>query len=115
MSVSGDVQPHYTSIAGFVAKMHQQIEPLFTQVLMICDSEDLIGRHMFAIDAGGPARCKMKSNASKEWSDTFEELGRKKAKLERASKRIVERHQAQDGLGDELVVHDLKLKGSESH
>jgi hypothetical protein len=31
-------------------------------------------------------------------------------KLERASKRIVERHQAQDGLGEELVVHDLKQK-----
>jgi hypothetical protein len=27
MSVSGDVQPHYTSIAGFVAKMHEQIQP----------------------------------------------------------------------------------------
>ena len=105
MSVSGDVQPHYTSIAGFVAKMHEQIEPLFTQVLMICDAEDLIGRHMFAIDG-----CKIKSNASKEWSGTFEELARKKAKLERASQRIVERHQAQDGLGDELVVHDLKQK-----
>ena len=105
MSVSGDVQPHYTSIAGFVAKMHDQIEPLFTQVLMICDEEDLIGRHMFAIDG-----CKIKSNASKEWSGTFEELERKKAKLERASKRIIERHQAQDGLSDELVVHDVKQK-----
>jgi predicted deacetylase len=30
MSVSGDMQPHYTSIAAFVAKMHEQIEPLFT-------------------------------------------------------------------------------------
>ena len=105
MSVSGDVQPHYTSIAGFVAKMHEQIEPLFTQVLMICDEEDLIGRNMFAIDG-----CKIKSNASKEWSGTFEELGRKQAKLERASKRIVERHQAQDGLGEEQLVHDLNQK-----
>ena len=77
MSVSGDIQPHYTSIAGFVAKMHEQIEPLFTQVLMICDEEDLIGRNMFAIDG-----CKLKSNASKEWSGTFDELSRKKAKLE---------------------------------
>ncbi|MBH0039593.1 transposase [Pseudoalteromonas sp. SWN166] len=57
MSVSGDIQPHYTSIAGFVAKMHEQIEPLFTQVLMICDEEGLIGRNMFAIDG-----CKLKSN-----------------------------------------------------
>jgi hypothetical protein len=79
---------------------------------MICDEENLIGRNMFAIDAGGPVRCKIKSNASKEWSGTFEELARKKAKLERASKRIVERHQAQDGLGDELVVHDFKKKKS---
>jgi hypothetical protein len=60
---------------------------------------------MFAIDG-----CKIKSNASKEWSGTFEELERKKAKLERASKRIVERHQAQDGLGEEQLVHDLKQK-----
>ena len=110
MSVSGDVQPHYTSIAGFVAKMHQQIEPLFTQVLMICDAEDLIGRHMFAIDAGGPTRCKIKSNASKEWSGTFRELERKKTKSERANKRIVERHQAQNGLGEEEVAHNLQQK-----
>ena len=39
-----------TSIASFVAKMKDQIEPLFTQVLMICDREGLIGRNMFAID-----------------------------------------------------------------
>ncbi|WP_249118527.1 transposase [Pseudoalteromonas sp. NEC-BIFX-2020_015] len=50
MSASGDIQPHYTSIAGFVAKMHEQIEPLFTQVLMISDDEDLIGRNMLAIN-----------------------------------------------------------------
>ena len=60
---------------------------------------------MFAIDG-----CKIKSNASREWSGTFEELGRKKAKLERASQRIIERHQVQDGSGDEEVAHDLKQK-----
>ena len=48
MSLSGDVQPHFTSIAGFIAKMSAQIAPLFTQVLMICDEEGLIGRNMFA-------------------------------------------------------------------
>nr|WP_245597680.1 hypothetical protein [Psychromonas aquimarina] len=58
---------------------------------------------MFAIDG-----CKIKSNASKEWSGTFEELGRKQAKLRLASQRIIERHQAQDGLSE--VQHDLKQK-----
>ena len=105
ISLSGDVQPHFTSIAAFVSKMSEQIAPLFTQVLMICDEEGLIGRNMFAIDG-----CKVKSNASKEWSGTFEELGRKQAKLERASKRILARHQSQDGMPEEEVSHDLKQK-----
>ena len=105
MSLSGDVQPHYTSIASFVARMNEQIAPLFTQVLMICDEEGLIGRNMFAIDG-----CKIKSNASKEWSGTFEELSRKQAKLEKASERILARHQAQDELGKDEVAHDLKQK-----
>jgi len=105
MSLSGDAQPHWTSIASFVAKMKDQIEPLFTQVLLICDEEGLIGRNMFAIDG-----CKIKSNASKEWSGTFEELGRKHAKLKRASERIVERHQAQDSSNEAEAEHDLKQK-----
>ena len=70
MSLSGDAQPHWTSIASFVSRMQDQIEPLFTQILMICDEEGLIGRNMFAIDG-----CKIKSNASKQWSGTHEELG----------------------------------------
>ncbi len=105
MSLSGDIQPHYTSIASFVSKMHNQIEPLFTQILMICDKEGLIGRNMFAIDG-----CKINSNASKEWSGTFKELERKENKLRRASKRILARHKAQDDLTESDVSHDLKQK-----
>ncbi len=105
MSLSGDVQPHFTSIAAFVSKMSEQIAPLFTQVLMICDEEGLLGRSMFAIDG-----CKIKSNASKEWSGTFEELTRKQAKLEKASERILARHKSQDSMPEEEVAHDLKQK-----
>ena len=105
MHLSGDSQPHWTSIAAFVARMEDQIEPLFTQVLMICDEEGLIGRNMFAIDG-----CKIKSNASKEWSGTHEELGRKHAKLKRASQRIIARHQAQDSLSEPEKTHDIKQK-----
>jgi len=108
MSLSGDVQPHYTSIAAFVARMKDQIEPLFTQVLMICDKEGLIGRNMFAIDG-----CKIKSNASKEYSGTFDELTRKESKLRKASQRILARHQAQDCLSDDEINHDLKQKAQQ--
>ena len=38
--------------------MKDQIEPLFTQVLMIYDGERLIGRNMFAIDG-----CMIRQNA----------------------------------------------------
>ena len=65
---------------------------------------------MFTIDAGGPARCTIKSNASKEWSGTFKKSECKKTKLECANKRIVERHQAQNGLGEEEVAHNLQQK-----
>ncbi len=105
MSLSGDVQPHYTSVASFVARMSEQIAPLFTQVLMICDEEGLIARNMFAIDG-----CKIKSNASKEWSGTFAELERKQLKLKKASQGILERHQSQDDCGEEQIEHDLKQK-----
>jgi len=105
MSLSGDAQPHWTSIAKFVSRMKEQIEPLFTQILMICDDEGLIGRNMFAIDG-----CKLKSNASKEWSGTHDELARKHNKLQRASKRILARHEAQDGLNETEINHDLKQK-----
>lgn len=105
ISLTGDVQPHYTSIASFVSKMTEQIEPLFTEVLMICEKEGLIGRHMFAIDG-----CKLSSNASKEWSGTFDELMRKEKRLRRASRRILQHHREQDKLTTEEVQADLQQK-----
>jgi len=63
MALSADSQPHYTTIASFVSGSAEAIESLFSQVLLICDKEGLIGREMFAVDG-----CKLPSNASKEWS-----------------------------------------------
>ncbi len=60
---------------------------------------------MFAIDG-----CKIKSNDSKEWSGTIEELTGKEAKLRRASQQILARHQDQGALSDDEVSHDIKQK-----
>jgi transposase len=49
--------------------LSEQIKPLFSQVLMTCDAQGLIGRDMFAIDG-----VKLPSNASKERSGTHAEL-----------------------------------------
>jgi len=43
-------QPSHTHIAKFVANLSAQIKPLFSQILMTCDAQGLIGRDMFAID-----------------------------------------------------------------
>ena len=91
MALSADAQPHHSTIADFVSRMDDVIAPLFTQVLMVCDGLNLIGREMFVIDG-----CKLPSNASKEWSGTRAELTRKQQKIDRAVDRMLATHRAQD-------------------
>ena len=91
MAISADSQPHYTTLADFVSRSSEQIQQLFVQVLLICDAEGLIGRDMFAIDGRKPP-----GNASKEWSGTRAELKKKKRKLDRAARYILNKHRTSD-------------------
>jgi len=50
IAVSGDNQPHFTTLAAFVSELGDTVAKLFAQVLLICDRQGLIGREMFAID-----------------------------------------------------------------
>ncbi len=63
MALTADTQPHFTTIADFVASMHQEVAGVFRDVLIYADALGLIGKDTFAIDG-----CKLASNASKEWS-----------------------------------------------
>ncbi len=94
IAISGDSQPSHTHIAKFVASLSDQIKPLFSQVLMTCDAQGLIGREMFAIDG-----VKLPSNASKERSGTHEELRHRAKRLDQAADKILALHQAQDKQG----------------
>lgn len=94
IAISGDSQPSHTHIAKFVANLSTQIKTLFSQVLMTCDAQGLIGRDMFAIDG-----VKLPSNASKERSGTHEELRHRADRLEQAADKILALHQAQDKHG----------------
>lgn len=58
---------------------------------MVCDAEGLIGKEMFAIDG-----CKLPSNASKDWSGTKADLAKKKKKLDRAIRYILNKHRDTD-------------------
>jgi hypothetical protein len=61
MALAADSQSHCITFAKFIAQMSDVIQPLFTEVLMVCDQQGLIGGGMFSID-----RCKLPSNALKE-------------------------------------------------
>lgn len=91
MALSADTQPHFTTIAKFIAQMDGVIQPLFTEILMVCDHQGLIGRDMFAIDG-----CKMPSNASKEHSGTHAEMDKKQKKIDRAVRRMLRKNREED-------------------
>jgi len=91
MAISGDSAPQFTTIAKFIRELNSQIAELFTQVLLTCDAQGLIGRQMFAIDG-----VKLPSNASKQRSGTHAELAHSAQRMERAVKVMLTAHQSQD-------------------
>jgi transposase len=91
IALSGDSQPHFTTIAGFIRSLGEEIAKIFAQVLLICDRQGLIGREMFAIDG-----VKLPSNASKQRSGTRADFLRQAEKLEAAAKTMLARHRAED-------------------
>jgi transposase len=93
MALSGDSAPQFTTIAKFIRELSPQIQALFTQVLLTCDAQGLIGRHMFAIDG-----VKLPSNASKERSGSFAELAHEADRMERAVQKMITTHQNRDAV-----------------
>lgn len=91
MAVSGDSQPSYTHISKFVRELGEQIPPVFTQVLLTCERQGLIGRQMFAIDG-----VMLPSNASKERSRTHAELRHRAEPLDKAARKMIELHRSRD-------------------
>lgn len=102
MALSGDSQPHFSTIAGFVSQHAQAICQVFTEVLVACDRGGLFGREMFAIDG-----VKLPSNASKARSCRRKDFAREAMKMERAVKRILATHQSQDTRKDDEAGDDI--------
>jgi transposase len=95
MALSADSRPHFTTIAGFIARLGDPIVSIFRDVLLVCDEMGLVGREMFAIDG-----VKLPSNASKEWNGTKADFGKKIEKMERAVEHLVKRHREADERGE---------------
>jgi transposase len=95
MAISGDSAPQFTTIAKFVRELSTEINHLFTQVLLTCDAQGLIGHQMFAIDG-----VKLPSNASKHRSGTHAELAHDAERMEQAVSTLLKAHQARDSQSD---------------
>lgn len=91
MALACGQKPDHSTIAAFISSMGEEIGRLFTQVLLVCDEEGLLGGTHFSLDG-----LKLSSNAAKEWSGTFEDLERKKENLERKVKEAVREHRETD-------------------
>ena len=105
IALSADSQPHFTTIAAFIARLDGEIISVFRDVLLVCDEMGLIGREMFAVDG-----VKLPSNASKAWSGTRADFGKKIEKMERAVEHLVKRHREADAAKDDSPVQAARAK-----
>ena len=84
MALSGNQRPDHSTIATFVSSMKDQILPLFCDILLVCEQENLLGGTFFALDG-----VKLPANASKESSGTLSELTKKKDKIQQKVKGLL--------------------------
>jgi transposase len=85
MALSGNQRPDHSTIAGFVSSMKDQILPLFRDILLVCEQENLLGGTFFALDG-----LKLPANASMQWSGKLSEISKKKQKIERKVKQLLD-------------------------
>ena len=85
MALSGNQRPDHSTIAGFVTSMKDQILPLFRDILLVCEQENLLGGTSFALDG-----LKLPSNASMQWSGKLSQISKIKQKIEYKVKQLLE-------------------------
>lgn len=105
IAISGDSQPHFTTLAAFVSDLGDLAAQLFAQVLSICDRQGLIGREMFAIDG-----VKLPGNASKQRSGTRADFLRRAEKMEAAAQKMLEKHRQADAGGAPAVPAEREAR-----
>jgi len=108
MAISGDSAPQFTTIAKFVRELGEEVSAVFTQVLLICDRQGLIGRQMFAIDG-----VKLSSNADKRRSGTHAELAHEAERMEAVVAKMMKEHRGRDeraDAGEDAVEHAARIE-----
>ena len=88
--------PDHSTISTFVSSMKDQILPLFRDVLLVCQEENLLGGTVFALDG-----CKLPSNASRRKSGKFSDLQRKKQNIEKKVEGLLKEQEEADKKDDD--------------
>ena len=85
MALADCEQPDHSTIAEFVSSIKAAIRSLYTDVLLICEEEDLLGGTFFALDG-----CQLSSNASARWSGKISDIKKKKDRIEAKVQGLIE-------------------------
>ncbi len=107
MALAGGEQPDHATIAAFVTALMGKIMDIFVSVLLICEEMKLLGGTHLSLDG-----LKLPSNASKEYSGTFKELRKKRAKLKGKLKDLIRDHRQLDksGLSAQQIIDSKRSK-----
>lgn len=106
MALSSDLKPDHATIARFINRLSTHIEELFQNILLYCDSLDLLSGTYLAIDG-----CKISSNAAKDCSGTFAELEKKKQRFQAVCVELIKRSktESEDDLKNRIEKYQKKI------
>ncbi len=102
MAMACGYTPDHSTIATFVSSMQEEVKTVFCNVLLLCDELGPLGGSHFSLDG-----VKLSANVSKEWSGTFDELKRKRDKLQEKLQQVMDEHARADQ-SPELDAQRLK-------
>ena len=94
-ALTGDMEPHWTTIADFISSNGEKFQEIFVKVLAYCNELGLVGGKTFAIDG-----LRLPSNASIDMSGTKAELENKLSMYRRMAEKHVSKHRSQDAAGE---------------
>jgi transposase len=103
IALSYGYAPDHSTIAQFISSMQSEIQTIFSNILLVCEEMGLLGGTHFSLDG-----VKLSANVSKEWSGTFDELKRKRDKLQEKLQQVIAEHAQADQLPEVEVERQKK-------
>jgi len=104
MALAKCQQPDHSTIAAFVSSMKDEIGSLYTDVLLVCEEEGLLGGTFFALDG-----CKLPSNASSRESGKISDIRLKRDRIKAKVRQIIKEQIQADkkDAGDEKAARSF--------